>query len=214
MESWRETTSDKWILQTVSKGASIELEDGASIPLSTAHKTEKLYSDFQKMLSRKKICKLPQKGVIKQVKNLEKGYVSSIFLKEKKEKATHRLILNLKKFNENVVYRHLKMDNLSTFLNMVRKDCCMANIDLADSYYTVPVLCMDQKYLLFQFEGNLYKYTCLPNGLSSAPRIFTKILKPVYPALRKEDHQIMGYIDDTFLMGDTFNKCKMQYLQV
>ena len=97
MESWRETTSDKWILQTVSKGASIELEDGASIPLSTAHKTEKLYSDFQKMLSRKKICKLPQKGVIKQVKNLEKGYVSSIFLKEKKEKATHRLILNLKK---------------------------------------------------------------------------------------------------------------------
>ena len=97
MESCRETTSDKWILQTVSKGASIELEDGASIPLSTARKTEKLYSDFQKMLSRKKICKLPQKGVIKQVKNLEKGYVSSIFLKEKKEKATHRLILNLKK---------------------------------------------------------------------------------------------------------------------
>ena len=154
VESCRETTSDKWILQTVSNGASIELEDLASIPLSTAHKTERLYSDFQKMLSGKEICKLLQKGVIKHVKNLEKGYVSSIFLKGKKKKATHRLILNLKKFNENVVYWHFKMDNLSTFLNMVRQDCYMASIDLADAYYTVPVLCMDQKYLLFQFEGN------------------------------------------------------------
>ena len=140
MESWREITSDKWILQTVSKGASIELEDLASIPLSTAHKTERLYSDSEKMLFRKEICRLLQKGVIKQVKNLEKGYVSSIFLREKKDKATHRLILNLKKYNENVVYRHFKMDNLSTVFNMVRQDCYMASIDLADAYYTVPVL--------------------------------------------------------------------------
>ena len=84
MGSWREITSDKWILQTVSKGASIELEDLASIPLSTAHKTERLYSDSEKMLFRKKIYRLFQKGVTKQVKNLEKGYVSSIFLRERK----------------------------------------------------------------------------------------------------------------------------------
>ena len=43
VESWREITSDKWILQTVSKGASTELEDLASVPLSTTHKTERLY---------------------------------------------------------------------------------------------------------------------------------------------------------------------------
>ena len=67
---------------------------------------------------------------------------------------------------------------------------------------------MDQKYLLFQFEENLYRYTCFPNGLSSALRIFTKILKPVFSALRKEGNQILGYLDDTFLMGDTFNECK------
>ena len=91
---------------------------------------------------------------------------------------------------------------------MVRQDFYSANIDLAGAYYTVSLLCMDQKYLLFQFERNLYKYICLPNGLSSAPRIFTKILKPVFSTLRKEDHQIMGYLDDTFLMGDTFNRCK------
>ena len=82
MESWREITSDKWILQTVSKGASIELEDLASTSLYAAQKTERLYSDSEKMLFRKEICRLLQKGIIKQVKILEKGYVSSIFLRQ------------------------------------------------------------------------------------------------------------------------------------
>ena len=84
VESWREITSDKLILQTVSKEASIELEDFASIPLCTAHKTERLYLDSEKILFRKEICRLLQKGILKQVENLEKGYVSCIFLREKK----------------------------------------------------------------------------------------------------------------------------------
>ena len=66
--------------------------------------------------------------------------------------------------------------------------------------------------MLFQFEGNLYKYTCLPHGLSSALRIITKILKLVFSVLRKEIHQIMGYLDDTYLMGDIFNECKIAVL--
>ena len=49
---------------------------------------------------------------------------------------------------------------------MVRQNCYMASIDLADAYYTVPVALSDQKYLVFNFEGQLYKYVCLPNGLS------------------------------------------------
>ena len=100
------------------------------------------------------------------------------------------------------------MDNLNAALGMIRQNCYMASIDLADTYYTVPVTLSDQKYLVFNFEGQLYKYVCLPNGLSSAPHIFTKLTKPVFSALRKQGHQIMGYLDDSFLMGDTFEECE------
>jgi len=55
----------------------------------------------------------------------------------------------------------------------------MASIELQDAYCTVPVAPEHQKYLKFSFNGILYQYTRLPNGLSSAPRIFTKMLKPV-----------------------------------
>ena len=40
------------------------------------------------------------------------------------------------------------------------------------------------------------------------PRIFTRLMKPVFSALRKKGHQIMGYLDDSFLMGDTFEECE------
>ena len=38
---------------------------------------------------------------------------------------------------------------------------------------------VDQKYLMFQFQGVWYML-CLKNGLLPAPRIFTKLMKPVY----------------------------------
>ena len=75
---------------------------------------------------------------------------------------------------------------------------------LTDAYYCVPVAIVDQKYLMFQFERIRYKYVCLPNGLSPAPRAFTKLMKPALPSLRKKGHQVMNYLDDLFLVGDTF----------
>ena len=129
---------EKKILQTVSTGSFIELENLTSIPLNTSHKTEKLCSDPEKMLFMKEISRLLQKSAIKQVKISEKSYVSSIFLREKKSKTTHRLILNLEKFNENVVYQHFKINSLSTVLNMVKKDCYNASVDF--QMYTIQYL--------------------------------------------------------------------------
>ena len=100
------------------------------------------------------------------------------------------------------------MDTHSTALSMVWENCYKSSIHLCDAYYSVLVALSDQKYLVFCFEGQLYKYVCLSNGLSSASRIFTKLLNPVYSALRKQGHQIMGYLDDSFLVGDTFEECQ------
>ena len=80
------------------------------------------------------------------------------------------------------------MENLSAVLNMMTQDCYMAISDLEDAYYIVPVLCIDQKHLLFQFKDNLCNYIFLLDALTSAS---------VFPALRKEGYQITDYLDDT-----------------
>ena len=65
-------------------------------------------------------------------------------------------------FNKYVTHRHFKMDTLNTTLRMVRKNCYMCSTNLTDTYYSVPVATVDQKYLMFQFEG--IRYICLSNG--------------------------------------------------
>ena len=77
----------------------------------------------------------------------------------------------------------------------MKKDCFMASLDLTDAYYAVPILHPAlQKYLKFQVFPQLYKYIALPNGLCSAPRIFTKLMKPVYSALGARGLLSCGYL--------------------
>ena len=54
------------------------------------------------------------------------------------------------------------MDTLEAAVNMMRPGCFMASVD---AYYAVPIHTSHQKYLKFCFDGALYKYTCLLNGL-------------------------------------------------
>ena len=92
--------------------------------------------------------------------------------------------------------------------------CFMASVDIQDSYYTVPVTKEHQKYLKFSWREKLYQFTCLPNGLASAPRIFTKILKPLFKILRQKGFLLSSYIDDCYLQDDTFEECAENVTQI
>ena len=133
-------------------------------------------------------------------------FISPVFTTPKKD-GTSRMILNLKGLNKFVQYCHFKMESFSTVVNMVKPNCYMASIDLKDAYYSVPIASVDQKYLKFQWQGQLYKLTCFPNGLALCPRKFTKLLKPAYSHLRKLGHLSVSHIDDSYLQGDDYADC-------
>ena len=65
-----------------------------------------------------------------------------------------------------------------------------------------------KKLLRFHFDGKLYEFQALPNGLASGPRLFTKITKPFFSHLRKKGLLNSPYIDDCLLLGDTWEDCK------
>ena len=60
----------------------------------------------------------------------------------------------------------------------------MITMDLKDAYLSVPIHADHSKYLRFEWESELWEFTCLPFGLSSAPRVFTKVMKPVIGKVR------------------------------
>ena len=96
--------------------------------------------------------------------------------------------------------------------DMMKKDCWMASVDLKDAYYSVPVAQEERKFLRFLCKGQMFQFVALPNGLASAPRIFTKILTPVYVKLRESGHECFPYIDDSFVVADTVEKCQCEDL--
>ena len=102
-----------------------------------------------------------------------------VFVRPKKD-GNYRMILNLRKLNSFVEYHHFKMDILTTVIKMMRPGCYMASVDLKDAYYTVPIGKEHQKLSKLIWRGRMYKFTCFLNGLACAPRVFTKLLKPLF----------------------------------
>lgn len=146
------------------------------------------------------------KGVVGKASHSDDEYISTVFLRPKKD-GNYRVILNLKQLNENIEYAHFKMETLCTSLRLIQPGCYMGSVALSDAYYTVNVAYPDRKYLRFIWKGTRYQYTCLPNGLSSAPRLFTKLLKPAYASLRSKGHVSAAYIADSYLQGETYEQC-------
>ena len=153
------------------------------------------------------IEKFVQKGIVEEVKEERGQVISNIFLRPKKD-GGYRLILDLTWVNLHVEYRHFKMHSLQTALNMMRRDCWMGSIDLKDAYYSVPIVKEHRKFLKFRWKGKLFQFLVLPNGLACAPRVFTKILNPVFAKLREEGLEGFPYIDDSFLVSDRYQDCK------
>jgi hypothetical protein len=79
------------------------------------------------------------------------------------------------------------MDTLAAILSLVTPEVYTASIDLEylkHAYYTIPIAEEQRKFLQFVWNEQLYEFCVLPMGLTSSPRIFTKVMKPVMkPAL-------------------------------
>ena len=51
--------------------------------------------------------------------------------------------------------------------------------------------------------NRLLEYGALPNGLASVPRLFTKLMKPVYNSLSSKGICLVGYIDGILILADS-----------
>ena len=76
-------------------------------------------------------------------------------------------------------------------------------VDLKDAYFHVPIHQTHQKFLSFRWEERVFQFVCLPFGLASAPRTFTKVMKPALACLRQLGVRCIVYLDDLLIMGQS-----------
>lgn len=172
---WKTITSDKSILDIIS-GANIEFER----PVQQLYPCKQIQcSNASRLEIQKEIDKYLKLGIIEKADHSYGEFVSQIFSVPKRNGGL-RIILNLKPLNCDIQYHHFKMENLNSVLNLINEHCFMASIDLKDAYYSVNIHESFRKYLRFLWNDQLFQFTCLPNGLTSAPRWYTNQFLPHY----------------------------------
>ena len=79
----------------------------------------------------------------------------------------------------------------------------LTSLDLKDAYFHIGIHPADRRYLRFCHNGTSWQFTVLPFGLSTSPRVFTKILKPVLAYAHLHRVKLHMYLDDWLLNPGT-----------
>ena len=81
-------------------------------------------------------------------------------------------------------------------------DARICPLDIREAYLHVPMHQAVRKYLQFVVNKQVYQFTCLPFGLATSPREFTKLLQPVVALLRQRGVKLHVYLDDWLIRAD------------
>ncbi|XP_033099816.1 E3 ubiquitin-protein ligase UBR4-like [Anneissia japonica] len=199
---WEQLSPDSWIMQTISRGYQIEFTSppvaygGMNMPIpASPEKREALFSGVNDLLL---------KGAVVEVfpTTEDKGFVSTLFLTEKSS-GGWRPILNLRRLNQWIRPQKFHMDTLALILQGLMPGDWAATIDLKDAYFHVPIFPEDRKWLRFRLDGRTYQFKVLPFGLSTAPRVFTRVVKSLGPVFHARGIRIFMYLDDWLVVANS-----------
>ena len=146
------------------------------------------------------------KGAIDRVTNVKAlGFYSRLFLVPEKT-GDLRPVIDLSTLNRHMVVPHLTQGSVRS---AIRSQEWMVSIDIRDAYLHVPMHQAVRKYLRFVVNKKVYQFTCLPFGLATSPREFTKLLRPVVSLLRQQGVKLHVYLDDWLIRADTQEQAQL-----
>ena len=148
--------------------------------------------------------------IIKRVNPSHGQFLSHIFPVPKKSPGEYRIIFDLTELNHYVRKLHFKMGSISDIMSIIQPGDFFVSIDLSDAYYCIPMHIISLPYLTFYFLNIYYQFTCLPQGLSSVPRIFTKVMRVVMTFLHRQNIRISAWIDDILIAASSLSLCQEQ----
>jgi len=122
---------------------------------------------------------------------------------EAKKSGGFRLVVDLRQVNKHLETQACKYETLDLLPNLIRHDDWMVSFDLKDGYYHLPVHPKHRKFLTTMLDGELVCFAALPFGLSTAPRAFTKLMRPFVRALRSQGIRVLPYLDDFLILASS-----------
>lgn len=95
------------------------------------------------------------------------------------------------------------MEMILHVCHLINPNDYLTSIDLHDAFLHIPIHPSSQQFLQFQWQSQLYQFKVLPFGLSLAPLVFTKVLRPFLQWACKRGIKISAYLDDLIIAAAT-----------
>ena len=120
-----------------------------------------------------------------------------------------RLILDLGYVNMHLVKDKIKFDDWKCFENyLLANKGYLLKFDLKNGYHHIDIFDSHQTYLGFSWDikgtTKYFVFTVLPFGLSSAPFVFTKVVRPLVKHWRSHAVKIACFLDDGLGIACTY----------
>ena len=129
-------------------------------------------------------------------------HFSRLFMRLKKN-GKKRPIIDLSILNLHLDFPTFKMETVAVIAKAISTDLWACSIDIQDAYFHVPMNWEFHKFLAFKIENRIFVFQFLPFGLSPAPWVFTRIIKPIKSRLHTLMILIFSYLDDFILFAES-----------
>lgn len=201
---WRILKS-RWSMSVLTNGFKISLLRAPSIPDGLPE----CYGSGHDTVVDEHVRELLLKQAIYEItaQQATTGFTSPILLVKKKS-GQMRPCLDLRYINAQIPYRKFQLEGLKQLRQMIRPGDFMTSLDLMDGYLHVPIAKESQNLLQFAWKNRFYRFRALPFGLSSAPWIFTKLVRQVVRLCRSRGIRLMAYLDDFIILGSSYEECR------
>ena len=202
IEFWKSTVkASTFVVDTLEKGYVIPFMSEPPSMLYRNNKSALSHSSFVEST----ISELLSSGCIVNVPF--QPYIVSPLSVAENSSGKLRLILDLSNLNFYVRKDKVKFEDWKIAAQYFQKDSYLYKFDLKSGYFHIDICPSHMTYLGFSWNSKFYCYTVLPFGLSSAPYIFTKCLRPMVKFWRQNSIKIVLYLDDGLGVSESERSC-------
>ena len=110
-----------------------------------------------------------------------------------------RLVLDLRHINSHLHKLKFKCEDVDTAVLLLNPGDFLFTFDIKSAYHHIEIFKGHQQYLGFQWVYNgkpqYFIFKVLPFGLSTAPSVFTKVLKPLLRHWRSSGKRVCMFLD-------------------
>lgn len=202
LPAWRHIAKDPFVLEVIEHGYRFNFRSKPPTPRPAAplfHGTPAQMADLTRQLLEWQRCAVIEPDLSQPTRRV----ASLLFPVPKKDSVEFRWCHDLRYLNDWLKVSQVKYETVESVRQMIRKGDFMTSIDLKSAYSHVLIDPKHRDFLCFDALGRRWKFRALPFGVSSAPYVFTRVMRTVMQFFRNQGIRISIYLDDMIIMAKT-----------